>query len=239
MPLPTATHDPNSRTLLREVCYTRILELIETQTLLPGEHLLDGDLQEWLGMSRTPIREALNRLALDGLVRTNPQRSTRVTGHSFEELQNDLRLLYGIYELAARWAQFGDTEIATVRTQLQRLREEIDASATTRDLTLRDLHDLFIVNSDPSIDHSVQRLRTRVTYASQHALALIPWDAVRTFTLELEAALEDNPCELANIYARLGIAEHTHLQQLAEHDDWQTKFLAEPRPATRPRPTRK
>lgn len=48
-------------------------------TFQPGEQLKDGELAEWLGVSRTPIREALLRLAASGLVVAIPGRSTTVT----------------------------------------------------------------------------------------------------------------------------------------------------------------
>src|SRR5204863_193260 len=47
-------------------------------TLQPGERLRDQELTEWLGLSRTPVREALSRLEQDGLVETEPQRFTSV-----------------------------------------------------------------------------------------------------------------------------------------------------------------
>ena len=51
-----------SRTLLREDAYRAIRDAIVDGTLAPGERLNDADLVEWLGVSRTPVREALLRL---------------------------------------------------------------------------------------------------------------------------------------------------------------------------------
>ncbi|MBW8872009.1 MAG: GntR family transcriptional regulator, partial [Leifsonia sp.] len=47
--------------------------------LLPGEQLYDAEIERWVGVSRTPVREALNQLAAMGLVEILPQRRTRVT----------------------------------------------------------------------------------------------------------------------------------------------------------------
>lgn len=74
-PLPTMT---NAR-LLSEAVFEHIGAAIVDGTLAEGEVLRDADLQRWLGVSRTPIREALSRLALLGLVETAPSRFTRVT----------------------------------------------------------------------------------------------------------------------------------------------------------------
>jgi DNA-binding GntR family transcriptional regulator len=56
-----------------------IQEAIADGTLLPGETLVEGDLIAWLGVSRTPVRDALRRLAARGLVDLEPGRPTRVS----------------------------------------------------------------------------------------------------------------------------------------------------------------
>lgn len=66
------------RVSLRMTAAERIRTAILEGTLVPGEQLNDQDLQAWLGISRTPIREALNDLARVGLVEMSPQRYTRV-----------------------------------------------------------------------------------------------------------------------------------------------------------------
>jgi DNA-binding GntR family transcriptional regulator len=66
------------RDLLRDRAYTTMRDAIVDGTLAPGERLRDQELTQWLGLSRTPVREALSRLEQDGLVETEPQRFTRV-----------------------------------------------------------------------------------------------------------------------------------------------------------------
>ena len=56
------------RQLLRENAYTMLCGAIVDGTLAPGESLHDDELCAWLGLSRTPVRDALGRLAEDGLV---------------------------------------------------------------------------------------------------------------------------------------------------------------------------
>ncbi|ROR80004.1 GntR family transcriptional regulator [Plantibacter flavus] len=77
MPVPAA-HPPVERRSLREMAVDRIRTAIFDGTLEPGEHLNDQELQSWLGISRTPIREALNDLARVGLIEMAAQRYTRV-----------------------------------------------------------------------------------------------------------------------------------------------------------------
>ena len=67
------------RPLLRDTPTTQLCEAIVDGTLAPGEPLHDDELCGWLGLSRTPVRDALARLQDEGLVETAPQRFTRVT----------------------------------------------------------------------------------------------------------------------------------------------------------------
>ena len=79
-----------SVTTLTEQAYRQIEELICTLQLPPGTLLGEFALAERLGIGRTPIREALQRLALDGLVVVIPRRGILV---SEINLQTQLRLL--------------------------------------------------------------------------------------------------------------------------------------------------
>ncbi|OLT53559.1 GntR family transcriptional regulator [Cellulosimicrobium sp. CUA-896] len=78
--MPVPTHAPaTGRRLLRDDVYRRLRDAIIDGTFEPGEQLRDGELAAWLGVSRTPVREALLRLASSGLVVARPGRSTVVS----------------------------------------------------------------------------------------------------------------------------------------------------------------
>ncbi|NYK10089.1 GntR family transcriptional regulator [Leifsonia naganoensis] len=64
--------------LLKDVVRSRIREAIRDGTFRNGEVLRDAELSEWLGVSRTPIRAALDDLAREGLIETASNRYTRV-----------------------------------------------------------------------------------------------------------------------------------------------------------------
>lgn len=66
------------RASLREGVLERVREAIVDGTLAPDEQLRDTEIATWLGVSRTPVREALLELGRAGLVRTRPGRSTVV-----------------------------------------------------------------------------------------------------------------------------------------------------------------
>ena len=64
---------------LKTRAYERLEEMIATLQLAPGEALSEAALAARLGMSRTPVREALHLLAHQGLVRVLPRRGLLVT----------------------------------------------------------------------------------------------------------------------------------------------------------------
>src|SRR5215216_4670769 len=103
MPVP-ADRAALERDLLRDRAYTTIRDAIVDGTLQPGERLRDQELTEWLGLSRTPVRDALNRLEQDGLVETEPQRFTRVTPLDRRAARDAFPVVAAIHALAAELA---------------------------------------------------------------------------------------------------------------------------------------
>jgi DNA-binding GntR family transcriptional regulator len=77
MPVPPAV-SKLEKSLMRDDVYSRLRDWIITGTLEPGEKLRDADLAEQLGVSRTPVREALRRLEDEGLIETKQNAWTRV-----------------------------------------------------------------------------------------------------------------------------------------------------------------
>jgi len=69
---------PLSRTSLAEGAYEVLVRAIVSGELAPGARIRDGELAEQLEISRMPVREALKRLELEGLVESIPNRETRV-----------------------------------------------------------------------------------------------------------------------------------------------------------------
>ncbi|MER7311950.1 MULTISPECIES: GntR family transcriptional regulator [Streptomyces] len=93
-----------SRPLLRESAYRAIRDAIVDGTLVPGERLNDGDLVAWLGVSRTPVREALTRLEQTGLVQTKPGRYTIVSPLDVRAVRAAQSVTSAMHELAVREA---------------------------------------------------------------------------------------------------------------------------------------
>jgi DNA-binding GntR family transcriptional regulator len=92
------------RSLLRENAYRWIRDAIVDGTLAPGERLNDAELAEWLGVSRTPVREALTRLEESGLVQTKPGRYTMVSPLDAVAARAAQTVTAAMHELAVREA---------------------------------------------------------------------------------------------------------------------------------------
>ncbi|PJJ73623.1 DNA-binding GntR family transcriptional regulator [Diaminobutyricimonas aerilata] len=106
------------RTLLRDDVYRRLRDAIVDCTFAPGEQLKDMELAEWLGVSRTPVREALLRLAGSGLVVAQPGRSTTVSAIDEKALRDARDVVAAMHHLAV-FQTAGTLDEA----QLDRMRE--------------------------------------------------------------------------------------------------------------------
>jgi DNA-binding GntR family transcriptional regulator len=92
------------RPLLREDAYRAIRDAIVDGTLAPGEQLNDYALAQWLGVSRTPVREALGRLEDAGLVSTKPGRYTMVSPLDVRACRAAQSVTMAMHEIAVREA---------------------------------------------------------------------------------------------------------------------------------------
>lgn len=103
MPVPQNSAAPK-RQLLRDDAFTAIRAAIVDGTLEPEERLVDAELSAWLGVSRTPIREALARLEAAGLVQTRPGRYTMVSPLDLRAMVDAQSVVAAMHELAVREA---------------------------------------------------------------------------------------------------------------------------------------
>ncbi|MCW2739501.1 GntR family transcriptional regulator [Nocardioides sp.] len=99
MPVPLAP-GPVRPALLRDTVHDRVRDAIVDGTLAPGEVVRDTELAAWLGVSRTPVREALLRLGETGLVRAAPGRSTVVAEIDLAEVREAHAVVATMHRLA-------------------------------------------------------------------------------------------------------------------------------------------
>jgi len=92
----------------------RVFKSIERDILggkyAPGEALVETKLSAALGVSRTPIREAMLQLELEGLIKTIPNKGTVVVGFSRRDIEDIYMIRAEIDGLAAKWAAMNATD---------------------------------------------------------------------------------------------------------------------------------
>lgn len=91
MPLPENPSPVPARPLARDHAYTSIREAILNGSIEPGQRLDDAALEAWLGVSRTPIRQALLALTREGFIETARQSHTRVMRAAPQEAETYLQ----------------------------------------------------------------------------------------------------------------------------------------------------
>lgn len=120
-PEPEAT----SRQSLRDQAYEIIKRRIITLAYHPGAYINEAMICDDLGIGRTPVHLALERLALEGMVEIMPRKGLIVTPISFDEMQqiNEARRLIepAAAGLAARWAS--DAELEAMKRIVAAARE--------------------------------------------------------------------------------------------------------------------
>ncbi len=102
--IPELSASAISRTRLHDEVTARLRDLIVENQLRPGERVPELEIAARLGVSRTPIREALKVLAAEGLVDMQPLRGAIVRAFSAKDAQDMLRVIALLEEFAAREA---------------------------------------------------------------------------------------------------------------------------------------
>ncbi len=129
MPIPSSS-PPVGRSLLRDDVYQRLRDAIVDGTFAPGESLRDGELADWLGVSRTPVREALLRLGESGLIVARPGRSTVVAHVEADAVRSARDVVAAMHELAARLAvpTLAESQLDAMRSANARFASAVEAS---------------------------------------------------------------------------------------------------------------
>lgn len=112
------------QTSLGDQVYTVIWNQIASHQLQPGDKISDLRISQDLGVSRTPVREALYRLAQDGIVRAESRRGFFVTSFSSADVGEIYDIRTALEVLAVRLAlrNISAAELATARQELDEAR---------------------------------------------------------------------------------------------------------------------
>jgi DNA-binding GntR family transcriptional regulator len=128
----------SSRRLMKDVAYDHIRERIVDGTFLAGTFISEKDVSAELGMSKTPIRAAFERLAEQGFVTISPQRGVIVRDFSPREIADhyDVRIAlerFIVRELAGRLTtDQQDRLLANLEEQESEVRGDVDIQGFTQ-----------------------------------------------------------------------------------------------------------
>ena len=107
---------------LREMVYEELKMQILKGSIIPGTRMMEVELAEEMGVSRTPIREAIRKLEKEGLVTIEPRRGAYASMISTEDMVEILEVRQDLEGLAAYFAADRMTE-----EQMKELRKESDS----------------------------------------------------------------------------------------------------------------
>lgn len=113
---------------LRDLVFEALREAIINGTLKPGERLMEVQLAEEMGVSRTPVREAIRKLELEKLVVMVPRKGAYVADISKTEIAEVFEIRRALEGLAAQLAADRATndQLETLERYLFRISEAID-----------------------------------------------------------------------------------------------------------------
>jgi DNA-binding GntR family transcriptional regulator len=201
VPIPTA-ETPAPRRLLRDVVYDKMFAAIIDGTLELGERLNDDELVSWLGVSRTPVREAIAKLADQALVDIEANRYTRIIQPTHDEFVDTIVTGYQVWSLFVRRGVPNLT--ASQKAEIVKVLNAREKSLKKQELedidALVHMNDVFI---DASGSSSLRRLwaatgpRVLLVIRRASAIGLYPWAEALDFTVRLREAVQAGDGETA------------------------------------------
>jgi DNA-binding GntR family transcriptional regulator len=115
--------------------YLEIKRRIHDGEMPAGSQFLEQQLAEMLGMSRTPVREALIRLADEKLVEVRPRHGARVLGVNADDMADIYEIMSDLEASAARRLTSGGIKDADLKT-LEAICAQMEAATTAKDHAL-------------------------------------------------------------------------------------------------------
>lgn len=151
---------------LRDVVFKTLREAILKGDLAPGERLMEIKLANQLGVSRTPIREAIRKLELEGLVVMVPRKGAEVAKITEKDLRDVLEVRASLEELAISLAceRISDEKIKELKAALEEFRTVIGGKDVTKiaqmDVAFHDV--IFEATNNARLVQMVNNLREQM-----------------------------------------------------------------------------
>lgn len=160
---------PLARPSLHDELVTRLRQAVVEGVLEPGAKIPEQELCENLGVSRTPLREALKVLANEGLVVLEPNRGARIAQITMEEMEAAFPVIAVLEGLAGELAcaRASDEEVAAIVARHEDMFRAYGAGDRQSYFKAnRDIHGaLFAATRNPVLQHHYTMLSARVDRA--------------------------------------------------------------------------
>lgn len=119
---------------LRDVVFNTLRQAILRGELKPGERLMEIQFANKLGVSRTPIREALRKLELEGLVNMVPRKGAEVADITEKSLRDVLEVRKALEELSVQLAceKITEEEIEELKRVAERFKDTLNDQDVTK-----------------------------------------------------------------------------------------------------------
>ena len=191
---------------LRDVVFESLREGILEGKLSPGQRLMEVQLAEQLGVSRTPVREAIRKLELEGLVVMLPRKGAYVANMSLKDIIDVLEIRASLEGLSAYLAaeRINEEDIKKLEKIAQEFKEHADDGDVEGLLKMDvEFHEcIFNATNNKKLHQLINSLweqvyRFRVTYISDYDSSV---NIIKEHELILEAIIKGDS-ELAKRYA--------------------------------------
>lgn len=152
---------------LRELVCENIRQAIIDGTFSPGERLMEIQLADEMGVSRTPVREAIRKLELEGFVVMIPRRGTYVADISIKDITEIYEIRISLDVLAAGLAaeRITDEELATLNGYLVEISKHVPSMNMDKIVELDSaFHDvLYHASRNERLESIINNLREQLT----------------------------------------------------------------------------
>lgn len=151
---------------LRDVVFNTLRDAILTGKLVPGERLMENQLAEKLGVSRTPVREALRMLELENLVELVPRKGAQVLDMGEKDIVNILEIRSALEGLATSLACKKMSKEAL--QQLKNMETEFEHAVAEKEVERfvdidEDFHDMiFLATENDKLIQMFRNLRIQL-----------------------------------------------------------------------------
>jgi len=202
MPVPIDHAKPIRKTA-KESAFIQIQQWIIDGTLLPGEKLNDIELAKALGVSRTPIRESLQLLEVQGFVEMFPGKATQVTAVEKEAITELLPPLAALQALSAELAipLLSDETISLLESTNKRFSEAVNAQDYFSAIKIdEEFHQIIVDTANNSyIISMIASLQAHVSRLFFHNSIVLTEQSIKEHNQIIELMKEGNAAKVSSV----------------------------------------